>query len=140
MDEAAGRGDRLDRESVFDAAASLQEGYAPPECDRHDHQVHEVDQIGLQELAHRRGPPPMRTSRPSAAACARRSTWSGDPSTKQKLVPLAKSIVGCGWWLITNTGVRNGGSSPHQPRQPSSAQSPTCGPNLRRPMISAPMP
>src|SRR4029077_12809324 len=82
----------------------------------------------------------MRTSRPPAACWARRSTSSGGPSTNRKLVPLGKSIVGCGWWLMTNTGVRNGGSSPHQPRHPPSGQSPTWGPNLRRPMISAPMP
>jgi hypothetical protein len=26
------------------------------------------------------------------------------------------------WWVSTNTGVRNGGSPPHQPRQPWSCQ------------------
>ncbi len=30
---------------------------------------------------------------------------------RRKLVPLGKSIVGCRWWLMTNTGVWNGGSS-----------------------------
>jgi dihydrofolate reductase len=73
------------------------------------------------------GPPPMRTSRPPAASWARRSTRSGGPSTNRKLVPLGKSIAGRGWWVMTNTGVRNGGSSPHQPRHPSSGHSPAWG-------------
>src|SRR6516165_7707362 len=47
----------------------------------------------------------MRTSRPPAACWARRSTSSGGPSTNRKLVPLENSIVGCGWWLMTNTGL-----------------------------------
>ena len=38
------------------------------------------------------------------------------------------------------TGVWNGGSSPHQPFQGSSSQSPRWGLNLLRPMISTPMP
>ena len=43
------------------------------------------------------------------------------------------------WWVSTNTGVWNGGVSPHQPFQSSSSHGPRCGPNLLRPMISAPM-
>src|ERR1700730_1034239 len=37
-------------------------------------------------------------------------------------------------------GVWNGGLSPHQPFHSSSVQGPCCGPNLPRPMISAPIP
>ena len=47
---------------------------------------------------------------------------------------------GRGWWVRTKTGVRNGGASPHQPFHSWSGQGPWCGPNLPRPMISAPMP
>src|ERR1700722_12226054 len=55
MSQTAGRGDRLDGEVVFEAACPLPEGYAAPEGYRHDHQVHEVDQVGLEELTHGRG-------------------------------------------------------------------------------------
>ena len=43
------------------------------------------------------------------------------------------------WWVSTNTGVWNGGVSPHQPFQSWSSHGPRWGPNLLRPMISAPM-
>src|SRR5438552_3149459 len=55
VSQAARRGDRLDGKAVFEAAGSLPEGYAAPEGNRHDHQVHEVDQVGLEELTHGRG-------------------------------------------------------------------------------------
>jgi hypothetical protein len=44
------------------------------------------------------------------------------------------------WWVMTKTGVWNGGSSPHQPCHSWSCQGPRWGENLFRPMISAPMP
>lgn len=43
------------------------------------------------------------------------------------------------WCVMTNTGVWNGGSSPHQLCHSWSCQGPRCGPNVLRPMISAPM-
>lgn len=51
----------------------------------------------------------------------------------------ARENDGRRWWVSTNTGVWNGGMSPHQPFQSSSSHGPRCGPNLLRPMISAPM-
>ncbi|MFJ8477848.1 hypothetical protein [Kitasatospora sp. NPDC094011] len=36
---------------------------------------------------------------------------------------------------MTNTVVRNGGSSPHQPHQSWSSQGPRWGPNLLRPIL-----
>ena len=43
------------------------------------------------------------------------------------------------WWVRTNTGVWKGGVSPHQPFQSWFFHGPRWGPNLLRPMISAPM-
>ncbi len=48
-------------------------------------------------------------------------------------------IDGRTWWVSTKTGVWNGGSSPHHPCQSRSSHGPCWGPNLPRPMISAPM-
>gem|GEM_PF-5879676 len=56
------------------------------------------------------------------------------------MVPPFIWTAGRRWWVRTKTGVRNGGSSPHQPFHSWSGQGPWCGPNLPRPMISAPMP
>src|SRR4051794_2604265 len=55
MGDAARRGVDLDREAVLEAAEALPEGDPAAEGDRHDRQVHEVDQIGLEELADHRG-------------------------------------------------------------------------------------
>lgn len=84
-------------------------------------------------------PPPIRTSFPCAAAFACASASAGEASRKWKVVS-ERENEGRGWWVSTNTGVRNGGSSPHQPFQSSSGHGPRTGPNLLRPMISAPMP
>ena len=43
------------------------------------------------------------------------------PLRKWKVVPPAISIDGRGVWVRTKTGTRNGGSSPHQPRQSGSS-------------------
>ncbi len=44
-----------------------------------------------------------------------------------------------GWWVSTNTGTRNGGSSPHQPSAfGSSSQGPSPPLNMRRPISTAP--
>jgi len=56
------------------------------------------------------------------------------------VVPPFIWTAGRGWWVRTKTGVRNGGLSPHHPVHSWSGQGPWCGPNLPRPMISAPMP
>ena len=83
-------------------------------------------------------PPPSRTSLPCAASRACSRTVAGSPSTKWNVV--SESVNdGRLWWVMTNTGVWNGGSSPHQPRHSWSCQGPRWGPNLLRPMISAPM-
>ncbi|ELB91274.1 hypothetical protein Rwratislav_20084 [Rhodococcus wratislaviensis IFP 2016] len=63
---------------------------------------------------------------------------AGSASTKWNVVS-PRVNDGRVWWVNTNTGVWNGGSSPHQPRQPWSCQGPRCGPNLLPPMNSAPM-
>ena len=83
-------------------------------------------------------PPPRRTSLPSAASFARRNASSGVASTKWNVVS-DNANDGRTWCVSTNTGVWNGGSSPHQPFHFSSSHGPRCGPNLLRPMISAPM-
>jgi len=62
-------------------------------------------------------PPPSRTSLPCAASRARSRTGAGSASTKWNVVS-PRVNEGRVWWVSTNTGVRNGGSSPHQPRQP----------------------
>ncbi len=48
-------------------------------------------------------------------------------------------MLGRTWWVSTKTGVWNGGSSPHHPSHVRSSHGPCWGPNLPRPMISAPM-
>ena len=63
---------------------------------------------------------------------------AGFPSVKWNVVSDSEND-GRRWWVMTNTGVWNGGSSPHQPSHSWSAHGPRCGPNLLRPMISAPM-
>src|SRR6185437_9632401 len=83
-------------------------------------------------------PPPSRMSWPCAASWACPRIVAGSPSTKWNVV--SESVNdGRLWWVMTNTGVRNGGSSPHQPRHSWLGQGPRWGPNLFRPMISAPM-
>lgn len=83
-------------------------------------------------------PPPSRTSLPSAAPRARSRTVAGSSSTKWNVVS-DSVIAGRLWWVITNTGVWKGGFSPHQPCHSWFSQGPRWGPNLLRPMISAPM-
>ena len=61
------------------------------------------------------------------------------PVTKWKVVPPAISMGSRAWCVRTNTGVWNGGSSPHQPVHGSSPHGPRTGPNMFRPMIVAPM-
>src|SRR3954447_16050728 len=51
--DPARRGEGLDGEAVLEAAEALPEGDPAAEGDRHDRQVHEVDQVGLEELADR---------------------------------------------------------------------------------------
>ena len=55
MDHAARRGDRLDVETLLESLQTVPEPLPTPEEDRHDGDVHLVDQIRLQELADRRG-------------------------------------------------------------------------------------
>jgi len=85
-------------------------------------------------------PPPMRTSNPPEASRATCRASAGVASMKWNVVPPCISIDGLGWCASTNTGVWKGGSSPHQPFHSSSIHWPRWGPNLLRPMISAPMP
>ena len=86
------------------------------------------------------GPPPMRISPPAAASRARARAWAGLASRKWNVVPPFIWTEGRGWWVRTKTGVWNGGFSPHQPFHSWSGQGPWWGPNLPRPMISAPIP
>src|SRR3954465_10799872 len=58
--------------------------------------------------------------------------------TKVKVVPPSFSRGSRSWWVRTTTGVRKGGSSPHQPSHGSSPQGPGPPPNIPRPMIPAP--
>src|SRR4029077_3416866 len=125
--------------------------------DGHQHDVHVVDQVGGQELADggrgaadadgegARGlaggrQPFRRAGGPRPARRAAASASAGLASTKWKVVPPFISMEGLGWWVSTKTGVWKTGSSPHQPFHSSSSQGPRCGPNLLRPMISAPIP
>ena len=59
--------------------------------------------------------------------------------TKWKVVPPSISTGSRSWWVMTNVSVWYGGLSPHQPFQDPSPQSPPpIGPNILRPMITAP--
>src|SRR5215218_4872440 len=82
-------------------------------------------------------PPPMTTSLPGAASRACSSADSIPPVTKVKVV--SERVSGSrSRWVSTNTGMWNGGSSPHHPRHGSSPQGSGPPPNFPRPMISAP--
>ena len=74
----------------------LPQGYAAAEGYRHHHQVHEVDQVGREELAHRRGSSADADVTAVRGLLGQAEHLSGGPSTNRKLVPLGKSIVGCG--------------------------------------------
>src|SRR6478752_6556260 len=56
MGEATAGADRLDGEGRFGAVRALPQRHSAPEGDGHDHEVHEVDQSGLEELANRGRP------------------------------------------------------------------------------------
>src|SRR5690606_5837315 len=82
-------------------------------------------------------PPKIETS-PSPAAARARSRADRMPSvTKWKVVPPSIGCGSRGWWVRTNTGAWNGGSSPHQPFHGRS-QAPRTGPNMLRPIRNAP--
>ena len=82
-------------------------------------------------------PPPTVTSLPAAAALACSRADSIPSVTKVNVV--SESVSGSrSWWVRTKTGMWNGGSSPHHPRQGSSPHGPGPPPNFPRPMISAP--
>ena len=71
MGDAAGGADRLDGEALFQAVQARQalpEGLAAAEEDRNEHEVHLVDQVGLEELADGGRAAADRTSRPPAAS------------------------------------------------------------------------
>ena len=139
MRDALRRGDGLDGEALLDAFQAVPEAHAPAEHDRHDHHVQVVDEVGGEEVAHH-GRPAAEAYVQVAAAFASASTSAGEASRKWNVVPPAIASDGRGWWVSTYTGVWNGGLSPHQPCHASSGHGPCCGPNLPRPMISAPMP
>ena len=86
------------------------------------------------------GPPPMRMSRPPAAWRAAARAPAGPAPGKWNVVPPCISSQGRRWRVRTKTGVWNTGLSPRQPFHSSPTQGPRCGPDLFRPMISAPMP
>jgi hypothetical protein len=92
--------------------------------------VHRVDQVGVEELPHGlhaaaeahvldRRPPPSRA----------RSASAGAASTKWNVVS-ASVNDGRTWWVSTNTGVWNGGTSPHQPCHSWSSHGPALRPEL----------
>jgi hypothetical protein len=64
-----------------------EEGFAAAEHGRRDREVHLVDETGLEVLADDETPPPMRTSRPCAAARACASASRMPPVTNGKVVP-----------------------------------------------------
>ena len=72
----------------------------------------------------------------ASRACARADSM---PSVTKVNVVSERDSGSRSWCVRTNTGLWNGGSSPHQPRHGSSPHGPRlAGPNLPRPMISAP--
>jgi hypothetical protein len=78
---------------------------------------------------------PSRTSLPCAASRARSNTDAGSASTKWNVVS-PRVNEGRVWWVSTITGVWNGGSPPHQPRQSWSYQGPRCGRRQSAPGIA----
>lgn len=95
-------------------ADSVEEARAPAEKERDEVQLQLVDESGHQELI----------------------DDVGATADEDVLVAGGRSRS---WWVTTKTGLWKGGSSPHQPCHGSSPQGPrAAGPNLPRPMISAP--
>jgi hypothetical protein len=79
--------------------------------------------------------PPATATSPSPAAARACSSADSIPSVaKWNVVPRSIASGSRGWWVRTKTGVWNGGSSPHQPFQPSS-HGPSPPPNIPRPMM-----
>ena len=138
VDHAAGAGDDLEVEAVGELVGRLPEALAAARLDRRDGHVQGVDQVGLEELPEDGGPASEADVLAVAASLATRSASSGVASMKWNVVSDSVN-EGRRWWVRTNTGVRNGGSSPHQPCHSWSSHGPRCGLNLLAPMISAPM-
>lgn len=97
-----------------------------------------VHQVGVEELPDGGRP----AAEPDILAAGRLARLlqdvGGSPPTKWNVVS-ERVNDGRSWWVMTNTGVWNGGSSPHQPFHSWSCHGPRWGLNLLRPMISAPM-
>jgi hypothetical protein len=115
-------------ETFFQLVRALPQPAAGAERGRVHRDVQGVDQVGVEELADR-----LDTTTQADVLVV-----GGWPRTKWKVVS-DRLNDGRGWWVSTNTGVWKGGSSPHHPSQSWSGQGPRTGPNLFRPMISAPM-
>src|SRR5215211_5712490 len=132
---------RLDRPEFLELqirSYSVEEARASAQEDRRDVQLQLVDQTGRQVLVDDVG----------AAADEDVLLAGGLPRLLQgrldsigdKVKVVSERISGSRSWCVrTKTGLRKGGSSPHHPRHGSSPHGPrVAGPNLPRPMISAP--
>ena len=139
MDDAARARDLVAVVAVVELRRRVPQPGARAELDRADRDVERVHEVGVEELPDRLGPAAEAHVLPAAASRAGDSTSAGSPETKWNVVS-PRVNEGRAWWVRTKTGVWNGGSSPHQPCHCSSSHGPRCGPNLLRPMISAPMP
>lgn len=139
MDDTAGRGHRLNVESLFDAFHPVPEQLAAAEEDRHHSDVQVIDQIGVEEFPDGGGAAADPDIPVTGERFGSREASAGSASMKWKVVPPSISRGGRGWLVRTITGVWKGGLSPHQPRHCGSGHGPDLGANLWRPMISAPM-
>src|SRR5215207_9871210 len=86
--------------------------------------------------------PPATATSPSPAAARACSSADSIPSvTNVNVVPPSFCTGSRGWWVSTNTGWWNGGSSPHQASAfGSSSHGPSPPLNIRRPITVAPTP
>ena len=85
-------------------------------------------------------PPATSTSFSPAAARACSIADSMPSVTKLKVVPPSIGKGSRAWWVSTNTGAWNGGSSPHQPRALGSCSHGPLPPlYIRRPITTAPV-
>ncbi len=133
-------------EAVVQLVGRVPQTRAGPDLDGGDGDVQRVDEIGVEELPDDGRPAPEADVLPSGGlACLLQDGGRVGVDEVERGVRTKWNVVsdnvndGRGWCVMTNTGVWNGGSSPHQPRQSWSAHGPRCGPNLLRPMTSAPM-
>ncbi len=103
-------------ESVQQLVGGVPESFAVAELDRRDGDVHRVDEVGVEEFAD--GCNATTEAHVLAVGGVRRlSQRFGGRGVEEVERGVGQGERRAVWWVRTNTGVWNGGVSPHQPFQ-----------------------